>query len=341
MAFKLGLFENPYVADEDATAVRSDANMLAGFAAQKKAIVMLLNRAHEVEPPVGSIFYTPPDTATSFLPIDGSRFTDADEDGTADAGEYDCDANADGTIAVYYDGVVDGLVSNPDAPDQLTTILGGYDYTSAGGDGALPIASVDSLENADIAILRVTSRKGYYFGYDAGVPLSFDGPFTGEATDDTIAAAITDRNRVIDALRVRDGYTTSNGTAVAPANPDLRIIVVMHMDRPGIVEPFIQGLTTLDETPGVPNSYPLVSDTANHDTTGRTGIDGFLVEFGAFDRAVLDFLFNTNQIEGWTYGSAVLPMELPSTDEAVAAQYEDVPADSLNPTFRLGSGMTY
>lgn len=342
LTFKLGLFENPYVDAEAATLVRSNEHLAAGFEAQKKAIVIAYNRSHEVAPPPpANIFYASVDPATPYLPIDGSRYTDSNDNGSPDTGEYICDTNGDSSVRVYYDGVWDGLTANPDNPDPLTAQLGSYDYTSGGGDSTLPIAATSNLADADIAIIRIAARTGTYLGLDAGIPLSFDGPFPGEEQDTSIEAAITDRNKVIDALRVRDGYTDADGNAVAAENPSLRIVLVMYTNRPGIVEPFIRGLSTLDETPGSPNSYPLVSDTANHDPDGRSGVDALLLEFGAYDRAVLDVVFNVNPIEGWAYGSAKLPIELPSSDEAVAAQYEDVAADSLNPTFRRGSGLTY
>lgn len=344
MTFKVGAFENPYVDPTEAAAVvKSKEHRTAGFEAQKKAIVLLANRAHEFEPaptaPIGTA--APPDPAPKYLPIDGSRYEDVNENGAPDGGEYICDTDGDGTVEIYFDGVVDSLVADPENPDGVTDILGEYDYTSAGDDSALPIAEAEGLDDADIVIIRITARKGEYFGLDAGIPLSFDGPFPGDDTDETIKPAIVDRNKVIDALRARDGYTDSTGTKVDATNPDLRIVLVMHMDRPGIVEPFIKGLSTLDEKSGEPGSYPLVSDVSNHDPDGLSGVDAFLVEFGAYDRAVLDFLFNVNPIDDWDFGTGRLPMELPSSDEEVQKQYEDVPADTPNPTFMLGSGMTY
>lgn len=339
MTFKLGLFEDPYV-DPAAPGVRSEENLTNGFIAQKKAIVVLDNRAHEF-PPAATGWGAPPDTAPKYLPIDGSRYIDANENGAPDADEYIDDVDGDGVIRVYYDGVVDGLVEDPEKPDAVTEFVGEYDYTAAGTATALPIEEAATPAEADIAVLRITARKGVYFGMDAGVPLSFDGAFPGSSMDSTIAASIKDRNRVLDVLRVRDGYTDADGNAVAAANPDLRIVLVMHMDRPGIVEPFIKGLLTLDELSGEPGSYPLVADPANTDPTGLTGVDAFLVEFGAFDRAVLDVIFNQNAPDGWTYGSAILPMEIPSSDAAVEAQFEDVPNDSKAPTFQLGTGLRY
>ncbi|TNF27280.1 MAG: hypothetical protein EP329_19710 [Deltaproteobacteria bacterium] len=346
MSFKLGLFENPYVADTTAPDVRSNANLENGFIAQKKAIVMLKNTQHEIPAPTGGGWGAPPDTRNRYLPIDGSRFTDANDDDTPQVGEYTCDSNGDGVIKVWFDGVQDSLVTDSENPDYMAAVpgYGEFDYTAAGTTTSLAIEQATGLDDADIAILRITARKGVYFGLDAGVPLSFDGPFPGQSNDSTINAAIRDRNRVIDAFRVRDGYTDADGNAVAATNPDLRIVLVMHMDRPGIVKPFVNGLTTLDERPGEAGSYPLVSDEANIDQTGLSGADAFLVEFGAIDRAVLDFLFNQNiptDPEGYEYGLAILPMEIPSSDAAVEAQFEDVPADSLNPTFMLGSHMTY
>jgi hypothetical protein len=96
----------------------------------------------------------------------------------------------------------------------------------------------------------------------------------------------------------------------------------------------------------VPGSYPLVSNPANVNatvvTTGtptaHVGVDSIVGDFGAYDRAILDFVFNRNPIAGWTYGAARLPIEIPSSDAAVEAQLEDVPADSVAPTYSLGAG---
>lgn len=320
MSFKLGIFENPYVdAAAAATSIRSSENLTNGFVAQKKAVVILRNTSHEVAS----------GAATKYLPIRGE----------AASGVYPCDTNGDGQVSVYYDGVTDGLTGT----DIYSGIWGDYSYASPATATAIPIIAAAAAKDADIAVLRITARKGVYFGLDDGVPLSFDGVFPGTSTDSTVAASIKDRNKVIDLLRIRDGYVDSTGTAVAAANPKLRIVLVMHMDRPGIVQPFISGLKSLDETSGVPGSYPTVSDPANLSATGLQGIDAFLVEFGAHDRALLDVLFNKNiptSPAGYVYGGR-LPMEIPRSDSEVNAQYEDVPADTWNPTYALGAGLTY
>lgn len=337
MSFKLGLFENPYV-DEAAAAtiVRSQENLRNGFNAQKKALVILKNRAHEAPPPSGF----GGDQATKYLPIDGARYRDANSNGAPDVGEYIDDSNGNGVVEVYFDGVNDGLAGS----DIYDSFLDTYAYTSAGNGTKLGVVQANTPDTADLAVLRITARKGTYFGLDDGVPLSFDAPFPGIQTDSSLGSSTKDRNKIIDLLRIRDGYKNSTGTTIAPVNPKLRIVLVMHMDRPSIVKPFINGLVSLDETPGEPGSYPMVSNEANIRADALGGVDGFLVEFGAYDRAVLDVLFNQHlptTPAGYVYGQSRLPMEIPSSDAEVNAQFEDLSADTWNPTFALGSGMTW
>lgn len=328
VSFRLGVFENPYVDPAAATAeVRSIANRTEGFVAQKKAIVILKNREHT----------TTANNGAKYMPIDGSRRN-------ADGG-VTCDTNSSGSVEVFFDGVNDALAGSDIYDDAFQP----YDYkaavgTTADGGVAVAVTQATSAATADIAVLRITARKGTYMGLDKGVPLSFDAPFTGALTDSNYPAAVKDAQKVIDLLRIRDGYTNALGVAVPAANPSLKIIVVMHMDRPSIVKPIVNGLTTLNETLGVPGSYPLFSNPANVSTTGLVGVDAFLVDFGAYDRAVLDVLFNKNTPTtpaGYVYGSSRLPIEIPAGDAEVDAQFEDMPADSINPTYNLGAGSTY
>jgi beta-glucosidase len=62
---------------------------------------------------------------------------------------------------------------------------------------------------------------------------------------------------------------------------------------------------------------------------------GLLADFGASDAAVLDVIFGRYRPGGH------LPMELPSSMEAVRAQKEDVPYDSKNPLYKFGFGLSY
>ncbi|MGB8223151.1 MAG: glycoside hydrolase family 3 N-terminal domain-containing protein, partial [Polyangiales bacterium] len=234
MSFKLGLFENPYV-DEAAAGqiVRSQENMLFGFNAQKRAIVMLKNATVA--------------TRVGLLPI---------------VGDANHDSDGSGEVAVYFDGIHDspgGLVSQPPATpgdpyydpyvvdNSGAAFVGEYDYTSPAADPLLAVVEAPTIEEADIAILRIGARQGQYFGLDDGVPLSFDGPFPGTGSDGGLGPALLERNRVVDAFRVRDGYMGCNagGTAleaVPAANPDLRIALVLYADRAAIVKGFVDGL---------------------------------------------------------------------------------------------------
>ncbi len=328
MTFKLGLFENPYI-DPDASAaeIRSVANRTDGLTAQKKAIVLLKNRDHG----------TLANSGAKYLPIDGTR--KATDGGTL------CDADHDGTVEVFYDGVTDSLAGSDIYDDALQT----YDYKAAAGvtaDGGtvLPIAEAASPAAADIAVVRISARKGTYGGLDRGVPLSWDAPFAGALTDSNQAAAVKEAHKVIDLLRVRDGYTDSTGAVIPAANPNLKIVLVVHYDRPGIVKPFVNGLVSLNETLGTAGSYPLVSNNANIRADGLGGVDVVMAEFGAYDRAVLDVLFNKHvptTPANYVYGTARMPIETPSSDAEVDAQFEDVPADTANPTYVLGAGSTY
>lgn len=62
---------------------------------------------------------------------------------------------------------------------------------------------------------------------------------------------------------------------------------------------------------------------------------GLLVNFGAQDEALLAILFGEFKPQGR------LPVEMPSSMEAVKQQKEDVPYDSVEPLFKYGFGLTY
>jgi beta-glucosidase len=62
---------------------------------------------------------------------------------------------------------------------------------------------------------------------------------------------------------------------------------------------------------------------------------GLLVNFGAKDDAILDVVFGKFNPTG------KLPIELPSSMEAVRNQQEDVPYDSKNPLYPFGFGLSY
>jgi len=60
-----------------------------------------------------------------------------------------------------------------------------------------------------------------------------------------------------------------------------------------------------------------------------------IADFGAEDSIVLDLIFGKSTPQG------KLPIELPSSLQAVENQYEDVPYDSSAPLYPFGFGLTY
>ncbi len=65
------------------------------------------------------------------------------------------------------------------------------------------------------------------------------------------------------------------------------------------------------------------------------GAKGLLANFGASDAALLDVIF------GKVKPGGKLPLELPSSMEAVRNQKEDVPYDSKDPLYKFGFGLKY
>jgi len=340
MTFKVGAFENPYtVVANAATAIRTEADRREGFESQKKAIVLLRNQDHTT-------------STIRYLPINGTRYSDkaGGTTGAPDVGEFHCDANGDGKVSVYYDGAYDSIVGPTAAEsakqDDVNDLFGDYSYASAGAGTAgtagftLPVEAAASITAADIAIIRIVPRASARTWEGL---LSYDGVLTPEQlvnqVDTSLTAAAASKKKVLDALRARDGYVNSAGTPVAATNPTLKIVLVQQTTRPGIVRPFVVGLVSLNELPGQAGSYPSVSDEANINQTATfTGVDALLADFGAYDRAVLDFVFNKNVPTGFTYGTARLPHEIPSSDAAVRAQLEDMPNDSWQPSYINGAG---
>jgi beta-glucosidase len=62
---------------------------------------------------------------------------------------------------------------------------------------------------------------------------------------------------------------------------------------------------------------------------------GLFADFGASDAAVLDVIFGKDKPGGH------LPIEMPSSMDAVRAQKEDVPYDSKAPLYKFGFGLSY
>ncbi|MDG1312407.1 MAG: glycoside hydrolase family 3 N-terminal domain-containing protein [Porticoccaceae bacterium] len=63
--------------------------------------------------------------------------------------------------------------------------------------------------------------------------------------------------------------------------------------------------------------------------------DALIGTFGVYDSVIFEMIFGAFNPQG------KLPFEIPSSMEAVSEQQEDMPDDSLRPTFVMGHGLTY
>ena len=137
--------------------------------------------------------------------------------------------------------------------------------------------------------------------------------------------------------------------AEKPENADIAIIRLkapsQHLKGTGMMGNFISGgdldfkdeeknriLSILKKVPAIVDIYldrPAVFPEI------AMASKGLFVNFGANDEAFLDVLFGNFNPQG------KLPVELPSSMEAVRNQKEDLPYDSKNPLFPFGFGLHY
>lgn len=285
LQFKLGLFENPYVNLNEARKFwdPEGSDMKDHVAAGKMAMqkAMVLVKNDQFD-------------GVDVLPV-VQRNTEI------------FDTNGNGIIDVYFDSVFDGYDSGK--PDS---------YANA---GKYPNRNfVSDITDADVAIIRIFSRGGIYFGTEGGVPLSFDGKTyrydreTGAYTNEEIQENSftgagdfrTAPQKVVGGVNFHMERLQALLDAKA-ANPNLKIIVGITAARPVIVEPL------LDK------------------------IDGLIIDFGATDDTFLDMVCFNNGLKP----TGTLPIEFPSNDASVVAQFEDIPGDTKDPTFEIGFGLEY
>jgi beta-glucosidase len=237
----------------------------------------------------------------------------------------------DAGIQVYFDTIYDDSDT-----DTGTDFLSEY-LSKLSAAAGLPYEAANRLRDADVAVIRISARRGNYFGGSGGVPVSFSDQAHGynqaiDGPDETIAYVrmypfppFEDSDISLDQAQ---GELAKIKTALAAKeiNPNLKVIVVMFTPRPAVVTEF------LDE------------------------IDALLCEFGADDVTVFDMLFQARSDHHKSGTTSIidavrpdprlepkgrLPWNFPSSQEAVYNQYEDVPNDDTSPTFAKGVGMGY
>jgi beta-glucosidase len=188
------------------------------------------------------------------------------------------------------------------------------DYTSK----VTGFVAVDDIALADYAVIRMSARHGSYFGFDGGVPLGLRDPIkvydqdTGMPSDeDSTALPLfgpgaeannADGNAIADSI---DAHIAAKGT-------ETKLIFAVSTFRPFIWDPYLADTSVL------------------------------AAEFGMTDEALLDMVFQMRDGAQDTsiQPSGTLPMQIPSSQDAVYNAMEDVAADSANPSFDVGDGIT-
>ena len=203
MTFKLGLFENPYV-DRPPRPPPSARPRTCRTASTPRRRPSCCSRTPATTPRGARPAITAPATPTR----------PAAPPARPDVGEFASDTNGNGTVEVYFDGVDrrrwPAPTSTAPAPSSATTT------TRAAGSGTAGTAGFTLPDRrgrhrrptADIAVLRITARKGNYFGLDAGRAALVRQAVPGlQHRRRPRPRRSRTRNKVIDLFRVRDGYT--------------------------------------------------------------------------------------------------------------------------------------
>ncbi len=206
-----------------------------------------------------------------------------------------------------------GLFDNPFIDEsKVSRVLGNPEYQAAGV--ASQRRAMTLLKNQDKALpLAPGKLKIYVRNVDPKVAAEY-----GTVVDDPKKADIA-------ILRLNTPYV--------PVNSPITMARMFHhgdLDFKGKQKDSI--LQLLQTVPTIVDIYldrpaviPEISAKAK----------GLLADFGASDVAVMDVIFGKDKPGGH------LPIELPSSMDAVRAQKEDVPYDSKNPLYKFGFGLSY
>lgn len=205
-----------------------------------------------------------------------------------------------------------GLFDNPYIDvDAVETSTGTPEFISAGLDAQRK--SVVLLKNEE-NILPFNGRpKLYIENIKPEVASRY-----GELVDDPAAADLA-------ILRLATPYEKPRGRSFLER--------LFHQGDLDFKSPEKERLLTILNT--VPTVVDIYLDRAAVFPEIADAAKGLFGTFGVNDEVMLQAIF------GQFKPSGKLPVELPSSMDAVRAQKEDVPYDSENPTFPFGFGLTY
>jgi len=178
--------------------------------------------------------------------------------------------------------------------------------------------AVEDIADADYAIIRVSARHGVYFGLDGGVPLSYRDTIKVYDHDTNMPSNVDSTAAPVVGLSAEANNAAGNMIAdtieahIAAKGPNTKLIFAVSTNRTWIWSDYLADTSVL------------------------------AAEFGMTDAALLDMVFQMSNGAQDTsiQPSGTLPMQIPSSQDAVYDALEDVPADSLNPSFDVGDGIT-
>ncbi len=212
-----------------------------------------------------------------------------------------------------------GLFDNPyiDA-SKATKIVGKSEFKKAGEESqrrAITLLKNSTLQGQQNPVLplKINALKIYVKNIDSAVASKY-GTIVSKPSDADIAI-----------IRLN--------TPWYPVASDIPMAKMFHhgdLDFKGLQKDSI--LNLLKTVPTIVDIYldrPAVIPEISADAKG------LLADFGASDVAVLDVVFGKYKPGGH------LPIELPSSMQAVRDQKEDVPYDSKDPLYKFGYGLSY
>ncbi|MEP6948035.1 MAG: glycoside hydrolase family 3 N-terminal domain-containing protein [Ginsengibacter sp.] len=206
-----------------------------------------------------------------------------------------------------------GLFDNPYVDEaKVSRVLGKPEFQKAGEESQRKAITLLKNDNKTLPLQQGT-LKIYVKNIDAKVAAQY-GTVVENPKDATIAILRLNtpyypvETPIAMAKRFHHGDLDFKGSAkdsILQLMDAVPTIVDIYLDRPAVM--------------------PEISAKAK----------GLLADFGASDAAVLDVIFGKYKPGGH------LPVELPSSMEAVRNQKEDVPYDSKDPLYKFGFGLSY
>jgi beta-glucosidase-like glycosyl hydrolase len=308
LMFELGLFENPYVdPDKAGSLIDTPVSRNAGYASMDRSIVLLVNE----------------DKPEGFLNGIGDG-TQTGDPGNAGNGTGKVLPAPPGQVYVaagcsYY--------LMPPSLDDPKTQAGNIDWDfvleSSTGYGELTnfanritdprvddpddrASSVCPIDPADTPAKKIACSNYVFVFIDTPYTADPDsGPL--ELSEQSLEYAGNDNADVLDFIQDARDAIDADWTAYDGFVPETQIIVALDGGRASVVDEVL---------------------------APQYGVNGLFVQWGADTKAFLDVAFGVQR------GLGTLPVGLPASDVAAAAQREDLAGDGQDSTFVRGFGLT-